>query len=57
MNNQMLDSNGSHMDPQPRNKTQIKESKLPENKEIRKLECLKCLMKKEKEEKKKDEVP
>jgi hypothetical protein len=34
MNNQMLDSNGSHMDPQPRNKTQIKESKLPENKEI-----------------------
>jgi hypothetical protein len=40
------------MDPQPRNKTQIKESKLPENKEIRKLESLKCLMKKEK-----DEVP
>jgi hypothetical protein len=49
----MLDSNGSDMDPQPRNKTQIKESKLPETKEIRKLECLKCLVKKEKKEKKK----
>ncbi len=57
MNNQMLDSNGSDVDPQPRNKTQIKESKFPENKENQEAWMPEMSHEKKKKRKWKDEVP